>query len=85
MSSKQDLSPEHYMTHRFLELAFRHQMSIALELELVEDADRMLTDSEFFIALFARAVKDRKLSRLWVAIETRYGAEISTGNPFVGR
>ena len=85
MSNAQDLNPERYMTRRFLELAFRHQMSIALELDLVEDTDRMLADSEFFVALFARAAKGRKLGRLWAAIETRYGADISTGNPFVGR
>lgn len=72
---------EHRLVRRFLELPFRHQITIAKNLDVLTDADRALSDEALFRVLFKRAAEKSLLGKLWDETEKRH-ADPAPLNPF---
>jgi len=62
-------------------LPFRHQITVAKNLDVLTDADRALSDEALFRLLFRRAAENGLLAKLWEETEKRH-ADPATFNPF---
>jgi predicted phosphodiesterase len=73
LSEKDDAMPtpnyERRLAYRFLTLPFRHQISVAKNLDVLTDADRALSDEALFRVLFKRAREKGLLGKLWAETE----------------
>lgn len=74
-------SRERRLTYRFLTLPFRHQISIANSLDILNDADGALSDQTLFRLLFRRAAERGLLQQLWDETEKRHD-DPADFNPF---
>lgn len=64
--------PQNYerrLTYRFLMLPFRRQITVAKNLDVLTDADRVLSDEALFRVLFKRAAEKGLLGKLWTETE----------------
>lgn len=60
---------ERRLTFRFLTLPFRHQITVAKNLEVLSDTDQVLGDEALFKVLFKRAAEKGLLGKLWTETE----------------
>lgn len=60
---------ERRLVYRFLTLPFRHQITVAKNLDVLTDADRALSDEALFRVLFKRAREKGLLGKLWAETE----------------
>jgi hypothetical protein len=72
---------ERLLTYRFLTLPFRHQITVAKNLDVLTDADRALSDEALFRVLFIRAVGKGLLGKLWAETEKLHD-DPADFNPF---
>jgi hypothetical protein len=70
------------LTYRFLRLPYHKRIGIASQLDLLEDEDKGLQDSELFQRFFKRAKDKNKLADLWDAVATTYTTEDEIPNPY---
>lgn len=84
-TEKDDAMPpptdERRLTYRFLTLPFRHQISVAKNLDVLTDADRALSDEALFRVLFKRAAEKGLLGKLWAETEKLHD-DPADSNPF---
>ena len=76
------MNPARRLTFRFLSLPYTKQISVATDLELIEEEDAGIKDSELFQRFFSRAKKRELLARLWECVEREYGNGSTDPNPF---
>lgn len=85
LTEKDDSMPppdnQRRLAYRFLTLPFRHQISVAKNLDVLTDADRALSDEALFRVLFKRAREKVLLGKLWAETEKLH-AEPADFNPF---
>ncbi len=72
---------ERRLTYRFLTLPFRHQITVAKNLDVLTDADRALSDEALFRVLFRRAAEKGLLAKLWTETENLHD-DPADSNPF---
>jgi len=72
---------ERRLAYRFLTLPFRHQITVAKNLDVLTDADRALSDEALFRVLFKRAAEKGLLGKLWAETE-RLHDDPADFNPF---
>jgi hypothetical protein len=72
---------ERRLTYRFLTLPFRHQITVAKNLDVLTDADRALSDETLFRVLFKRAADNGLLAQLWTETEKLHD-DPAEFNPF---
>lgn len=72
---------ERRLTFRFLTLPFRHQITVANNLDVLTDADRALSDEALFRVLFKRAADRGLLGKLWAETEKLHD-DPADFNPF---
>jgi predicted phosphodiesterase len=72
---------ERRLTYRFLTLPFRHQITVAKNLDVLTDADRALGDEALFRVLFKRAAEKGLLGKLWLETEKLHD-DPADFNPF---
>ncbi|MEK7391774.1 MAG: metallophosphoesterase [Fibrobacterota bacterium] len=78
------MPPQNYerrLTYRFLTLPFRHQITVAKNLDVLMDADLALSDGALFRLLFKRADERGLLSKLWDETEKLHN-DPAESNPF---
>lgn len=84
-TEKDDAMPppnyERRLTYRFLTLPFRHQITVAKNLDVLTDADRALSDEALFRVLFKRAAEKGLLGKLWAETEKLHD-DPADFNPF---
>jgi len=84
-TEKDDAMPppnyERRLTYRFLTLPFRHQITVAKNLDVLTDADRALSDAALFRVLFKRAAEKDLLGKLWAETEKLHD-DPADFNPF---
>ncbi len=84
-TEKDDAMPppnyERRLTYRFLTLPFRHQITIAKNLDVLTDADQALCDEALFRVLFKRAADMSLLGKLWAETEKLHD-DPADFNPF---
>ncbi len=76
------MNPFRRLTYRFLSLPYTKQISVATELELVNEDDAGIKDAELFHRFFSRAKERNHLARLWESVESAHGNHSSDPNPF---
>ncbi|NMO16799.1 hypothetical protein HPC49_09140 [Pyxidicoccus fallax] len=85
VTAKDDAMPapnnERRLTYRFLTLPFRHQITVAKNLDVLTDADRGLSDEALFRVLFKRAAEKGILGKLWAETEKLHD-DPADCNPF---
>lgn len=85
MTAKDDaMSPPNYerrLTYRFLTLPFRHQITVAKNLDVLTDDDRVLSDEALFRVLFKRSAEQDLLGKLWTETEKLHD-DSADFNPF---
>lgn len=74
---------ERRLTYRFLTLPFRHQITVAKNLDVLIDDDRALSDEALFRVLFKRAAEKGLLRKLWAETEELHD-DPADFNPFDG-
>ena len=72
---------ERRLTYRFLTLPFRHQITVAKNLDVLTDVDRALSDEALFRVLFTRASERGLLRKLWAETEKLHD-DPADFNPF---
>ena len=72
---------ERRLAYRFLTLPFRHQISVAKNLDVLTDADKALSDEALFRVLFKRAAQKGLLGKLWAETEKLHD-DPAESNPF---
>jgi len=72
---------ERRLAYRFLTLPFRHQITVAKNLDVLTDSDRALSDEALFRVLFKRAAEKGLLGKLWAETE-RLHDDPADFNPF---
>jgi len=72
---------ERRLTYRFLTLPFRHQITVAKNLDVLTDADRELSDGALLRVLFKRAAEKSLLGKLWAETEKLHD-DPADFNPF---
>jgi predicted phosphodiesterase len=72
---------ERRLAYRFLTLPFRHQITVAKNLDVLTDADRALSDEALFRVLFKRAAENGLLGKLWAETEKLHD-DPADFNPF---
>jgi predicted phosphodiesterase len=84
-TQKDDVMPppnyERRLTYRFLTLPFRHQITVAKNLDVLTDVDRALSDEALFRVLFKRAAEKGILGKLWAETEKLHD-DPADFNPF---
>jgi hypothetical protein len=73
------------LAYRFLMLPYIMRMRIALDLELLEEADQWSSDPELYQSLFHRAKERQRLGDLWYAVEMAHPDSDAQSNPYVGK
>jgi hypothetical protein len=76
------------LTSRYMSLPHSLQKQIARKLELLDDEDIDVSDTELYRRYFRRAKERKLLERLWNEVESIYaerGEEYTAENPFAGR
>lgn len=84
VTEKDDAMPLNYerrLAYRFLTLPFRHQITVAKNLDVLTDADRTLGDEALFRVLFKRAGQKDLLGKLWAETEKLHD-DPADFNPF---
>lgn len=85
VTAKDDAMPpqnhERRLAYRFLTLPFRHQITVAKNLDVLTDADRTLGDEALFQVLFKRAGEKGLLGKLWAETE-KVHEDPADFNPF---
>lgn len=85
VTEKDDAMPppnyERRLAYRFLTLPFRHQITVAKNLDVLTDADRALSDEALFRVLFKRAREKGLLGKLWAETEKLH-IDPADFNPF---
>jgi hypothetical protein len=85
VTEKDDAMPppnyERRLAYRFLTLPFRHQITVAKNLDVLTDADRALSDEALFRVLFKRAAEKGLLGKLWAETEKLHD-DPADFNPF---
>jgi predicted phosphodiesterase len=66
------MNPARRLTYRFLRLPYRKRIGISLKLNLIEDNDSGLQDSELFSRVFRRARERNLLEKLWQEVAAAY-------------
>jgi predicted phosphodiesterase len=75
------------LTSRYMSLPRRLRLAIATNLNLVDEADKEISDTELYRRYFRRAKERKILERLWKEVEAVYvaqGEPPSRDNPFAG-
>lgn len=85
VTAKDDAMPppnhERRLVYRFLTLPFRHQITVANNIDVLTDADRTLGDMALFRVLFKRAGEMGFLGKLWAETEKLHD-DPADFNPF---
>ena len=81
----QFMDPSRKLTYQYLSLPYHKRILIAQQLELIEDSDEGLRDSELFVLYFQRARDKKVLEQLWNNVSNAYGSNDIDQNPFQGR
>lgn len=85
VTEKDDAMPppnyERRLAYRFLTLPFRHQITVAKNLDVLTDADRALSDEALFRVLFKRAAEKGLRGKLWAETEKLHD-DPADFNPF---
>ena len=69
------------LTYRFLTLPYAVRFEIAQSLNLLDEQDRGLSETETYRLWFKRAADGNQLPALWDAVDQKYGQD-RTPNPF---
>lgn len=69
------------LTYRFLTLSYPARFEVAQSLNLLDESDRGLSETETYRLWFKRAMDRTQLDALWEAVEKKHGAP-SASNPF---
>lgn len=72
---------ERRLAYRFLTLPFRHQITVARNLDVLTDTDQALSDEALYRVLFQRAAERGLLGKLWAETEQLHD-EPADYNPF---
>ncbi|MCE9635840.1 MAG: metallophosphoesterase [Planctomycetes bacterium] len=85
VTEKDDAMPppnhERRLAYRFLSMPFRHQITVAKNLDVLTDADRALSDEALLCVLVKRAAEKGLLGKLWTETE-RLHTDPAKFNPF---
>jgi len=78
-------NPGRRLTYRFLSLSYQSRLDIAQKLDLIRNEDEGIDDTERYSRIFGRAREEKKLERLWQAVEEAHGEPAKGLNPYIGK
>lgn len=80
-----DMDRNRALAYRFLTLSYFDRISIANDLNLLNEGDDELDDATLYEAMFLRARDTHQLAALWTAVEDKHGAGVAAFNPFANK